>query len=95
MIINFYSNFSDLSHNELTSINQSSFEYLTKLEKLKLDHNQIAYVSDGAFNFTTNLRILYVYYKYYSIYKFAMYHCVTNVLLYFKGNSIRTRYPIW
>lgn len=60
MIINFYLYFRDLSHNELTSIDRGSFEYLEKLEKLKLDHNQIAYVSDGAFNFTTSLRILYV-----------------------------------
>jgi len=60
VIINVYLYFRDLSHNELTSIDRASFEYLTKLEKLKLDHNQIAYVSDGAFNFTTNLRILYV-----------------------------------
>lgn len=77
--LNFYSYFRDLSHNELTSIDRGSFEYLTKLEKLKLDHNQIAYVSDGAFNFTTNLRILYASYKYYLI--FAMYYCVTNAVL--------------
>lgn len=60
VIINFYPYFRDLSHNELTNVERGAFEYLMKLEKLKLDHNQIANIADGTFNFTTNLRILYV-----------------------------------
>lgn len=43
------------------SIERGTFEYLEKLEKLKMDHNQITYIWDGAFGSTPNLQILYVY----------------------------------
>lgn len=75
--INFGFHFRDLSHNDLTSIERGSFEYLTKLEILKLDHNQIAYISDGAFNFTPNLRVLYAYFFYRS---HKLLYCDTAVL---------------
>lgn len=44
----------------MKSIERDTFEFLEKLEKLKLDHNQITYISDGAFASTPNLQILYV-----------------------------------
>ena len=40
------------------SIERGTFEYLGKLEKLKMDQNKVTYISDGAFNNTPNLQIL-------------------------------------
>lgn len=48
----------DLSNNELTAIYRETFEYLTKLKRLKLDNNQIVQIANGAFNNTPNLQIL-------------------------------------
>lgn len=47
-----------MSHNELTTIERGTFEFLGKLEELRLDHNKITFIADGAFNNTPNLRIL-------------------------------------
>jgi len=62
------------------SINRSSFEFLTKLEKLKLDHNQITYISEGAFNFTNSLRSLYVSYINFIYILFDIYHVMIHIL---------------
>lgn len=47
-----------MSNNELTSIERGTFEYLGRLEKLKMDENRLSYISEGAFNNTLYLQIL-------------------------------------
>ena len=50
----------NLSKNEISSIHQSTFKGLSKLEELHLDYNKIKTLDPNLFNVSKNLRILYL-----------------------------------
>ena len=50
--------FSDLSYNQLTCLDESSFVGLSLLERLNLGDNRVTHIADGVFRFLSNLQTL-------------------------------------
>lgn len=54
--------FRNLATNQISTLQKTTFNHLSHLERLNLNNNNISHIEEGTFLSTPNLKILYVFF---------------------------------